>query len=186
MRTTNSLTSNKVLDGHVHIDVTRPTVTATCNSSQILVSESNNATIDTVQNSYVIYTCLRAYGSGVLLALSAVGSMIGFIVPELLAGPIWCYSLTLMLMLASFSFILSFLDSSKLFCPIAFQDITETNFGLGWFIFGVISTEQYLHWYYLGRKKFFCYALQGLLLWYLSREHVDNAEYTDTLDTQIV
>jgi len=155
------------------------------NSSQLSIPQTNkNATTDAAKNTHHgIYTCLRAYASGVLLMLSFDGSIIGFIVPELFLGPIrYC---TYILMLASFFLVVSFIFPSKQFCPTQFQAIIETSAGLGWFVFGFLSAKIFvllLLGYELGRKEFLLLALYGLTVWCFSRERVDDVEDADTAE----
>ena len=164
-----------------------------CTSSlQLSIPQTNkNATTDAAKNMHHgIYTCLRAYASGVLLTLSLDGLIIDSIVPELFLGPIrYC---TYILMLASFSLVTSFVLPSKQFRPTPFQAIVETSAGLGWFVFGFLSANIFvllLLGYELGRNEFLLLALYGLTVWCFrltvwcfSRERVDDVEDADTAE----
>jgi len=192
MKPANSLISNKVLDGHIYIADPLPKESvATCDSSQFSIPQSDkNATTaddDAAKDTHhgIDYTCLlRAYASGVLLRLSFDGSIIGFILPELFVGPIrYC---TYILMLASFSLVVSFVLPSKKFCPIPFQAIIETNLGLGGFVFGFVSAKivvLLLLGCEFGRYQFWRLALEGLIVLYFAREPVDDVEDAGTLMT---
>jgi len=191
MKPANSLISNKVLDRHIYIADPLPKESvATCDSSQFSIPQSDkNATttdFDAAKNTHhgIYYTCLlRAYASGVLLHLSFDGSIIGFILPELFVGPIrYC---TYVLMIASFSLVVSFVLPSKKFCPIPFQAIIGTNLGLGGFVFGFVSAKivvLLLLGCEFGRYQFLRLALEGLMVWCFAREPVDDVEDAGTVE----
>mmetsp|Transcript_26541 Transcript_26541/g.57241 ORF Transcript_26541/g.57241 Transcript_26541/m.57241 type:complete len:130 (+) Transcript_26541:161-550(+) len=114
MKATNSLASDKVLDGHIYIAVPLPQERNMCNLTQLSVPESNNnnnVTTDEVTTSHGLCNCLRAYGIGVLFTLSSIGPMIGFSVLELLYGPSGSYAYTLRL--ACFPMMIIFVPLSQ-------------------------------------------------------------------------